>query len=123
MDNQVMRTIRLSGEDAISFANSLFRPTREEIEHHNELIRRIDENIKIERCSDGFEAEIADLDLSFLDEISSEKKMNVEVRFAFKTMAETFYNSGSQMLNETVVVEKNNNYSSSDDNNMLSWAA
>ncbi|MCI6499328.1 MAG: hypothetical protein MSA21_10660 [Lachnospiraceae bacterium] len=123
MDNQVIRTIRLSGEDAIFFANSLFRPTREEIEHYNELIRRIDENIKIERCSDGFEAEIADLDLSFLDEIQSEKKMNVEVRFELKTMAETFYNSESHTLNETVVVEKNNNYSSSGNNDMLIWAA
>lgn len=75
MDNQVIRTIRLSGEDAISFANSLFRlTTREETEHHNELIRRIDENIKIEKCSDGFEAEIADLDLSFLDEITNKKR-------------------------------------------------
>lgn len=76
---KMIRTIRLSGEDAISFANSLFRPTREEIEHHNELIRRIDEKIKIERCLHGFEAEIADLDLSFLDEISSENKKYVEV--------------------------------------------
>ena len=67
MGNQAARTIRLSGADAVNFAKSLFRPTIEEISIRYEHLNRIKENISIRRTADGFEAEIADLDLSFFE--------------------------------------------------------
>ncbi len=123
MGNQVVRTIRLSGEDAISFANSLFRPTREEIKHHREHINRINENVSIRRKTDGFEAEIEDLDLSFLDIPFNETKMNVKVTFELKASSAIYYSNERHISKETIVVERNNNYSSSGDDGFLPWAA
>ncbi len=123
MGNQVIRTIRLSGEDAVNFANSLFRPTREEISLRNEHMNRINENVNIKRTVDGFEAEIADLDLSFLAETPNEAKMNVEVTFKFKTSTAIYYNSQDSLSEGSVLVEKNNDYSSSKSDGLLSWAA
>ena len=71
MTSHLIGTIRLTGENALHFANSLFHPTKEESEHHNAIIDRIDGNIVINREEDGFTVEIGNLDLSFLDKVET----------------------------------------------------
>lgn len=71
MDNKLIGTIKLSSEDSINFVNSLFRPSQEVIENHNKILDKIDSEIVIRRFSDGFEADIQDLDLSFLQDIET----------------------------------------------------
>lgn len=46
---------------------SLFRPKKQKREHQNHLVEAIEQSATIENTDLGFEAEIADLDLSFLD--------------------------------------------------------
>ena len=67
MGSQLIGTLKLMGDDSVYFFNSLFRPTDEEIRHHDELIKKIDNDIKIIETHDGFTAEIEDLDLSFMN--------------------------------------------------------
>ena len=67
-----MERISLSGEDSIRFVNSLFRPTIEEAMRHNNYINDINKNIVIRHSDEGFEVDVADLDLSFLDGISQD---------------------------------------------------
>ena len=49
--------------------NSIFRPSKETIRKNKKLWKTIEQNISIQRCADGFEAEIKNLDLTFLDDI------------------------------------------------------
>lgn len=71
--------IVLTGDAAESFANSLFRPTRDEIERRNAVMEKIDREVTITEHEDGFSAEVSWLDLSFLDE---EKICPTYVNFA-----------------------------------------
>lgn len=68
MGRYSIEPIRLSGMDAINFANSLFRPTNEDLEKNKRAINDINEKIKVQECAYGFRVEITDLDLSFLDD-------------------------------------------------------
>lgn len=103
MNDQVVSTIRLSGQDAIKFANSLFRPTPDEIKDRSRYIDHINENIKIKRNDGGFEAEIADLDLSFLDNEPIRTKMNIEVTVDVKKSPVRF-NSNQEQVKSKVTV-------------------
>lgn len=49
--------------------NSIFRPSKETIRKNKKLWETIEQNVSIQRCKDGFNAEIKDLDLTFLDDI------------------------------------------------------
>lgn len=64
-------SIRLSGEDAINFATSIFKPSRETLIRNSEILESIESRIKIRRTSDGYEADIEDLDLSFIREVEN----------------------------------------------------
>ena len=55
--NTQVGSLKLTGKDSIDFFNSLYRPTDEEIHRHNELIKKIDNEIKITDAQDGFKAE------------------------------------------------------------------
>lgn len=76
MNNKV-NTLQLYGEDAYNFACSLFRPSKEAMERIKSSADAVN-NIVINRLDNGFEAEIEDLDLSFLDEILNENNITVE---------------------------------------------
>ena len=69
MMNSSVGMISLSGESSVRFVNSLFRPSLEEAKRHDSCIDAINANIVIVYTDEGFEADIADLDLSFLDKI------------------------------------------------------
>lgn len=111
MDNQMVETIRLSGEDAISFANSLFRPTQAQIDYNNRILEHINENVTITRNLHGFEADISDLDLSFLDEISEEVQMDIEATYEVKAISSVFYsNKEGKIDTATIAVGSDNKY-------------
>lgn len=79
-------TVVLTGESALSFANSLFRPTREEIERRNAVMEKINGEVTIIEHEDGFSANVSWLDLSFLKEEFSSS--NREVGLTIKTSTE-----------------------------------
>ena len=63
-----IKKICLSGEDSVVFVNSLFRPPLEAVRRHDSCVDAINKNIIINYGPEGLEANIADLDLSFLNE-------------------------------------------------------
>ncbi len=78
--------IVLTGEAALSFANSLFRPTREETERRNAVMEKIDRDVTITEHEDGFSANVSWLDLSFLEKEFSSS--NRELGLTMKTTTE-----------------------------------
>lgn len=80
MASEVVDTLILSGEDSINFANNLFRPSIDSLHSNSQILASIEKNIHITDTNNGFVADIADLDLNFLDKIGKEeKKFNIEV--------------------------------------------
>ena len=66
MNWETENVIRLSKEESVEFIRAIFKPTRKEIERVREILDKIDKNIIIKKTSNGFEADISDLDLSVL---------------------------------------------------------
>ena len=64
-------SVVLIGEAALSFANSLFRPAREETKRRNAVMEKIDSDVTITEYKDGFSANVSWLDLSSLEDESS----------------------------------------------------
>ena len=67
MNGSVVSRINLFGEDAESFIEAVFRPTKEQLEQRRNLQKELDTNIKIKENPQGFSAEISGFDLSFLE--------------------------------------------------------
>ena len=116
--------IKISGQDAVEFANSYYRPTKEEIKHFQRYMNDIDERIKIKgNTIGGFEATIEDLDLSFLDEMPIKNNIRVEIPYNVKKQ-ETLYIDNNQNTAEifidTVKVE---DYSEAENNDIQFLAA
>lgn len=81
MTNHIEKTIILTGEDALRFAYSFYRPSADDIKLNRERIESINNNISINRTDYGFEAVVKDVDMSFLNEISSDNKVSIETVF------------------------------------------
>lgn len=116
--------IKISGQDAVEFANSYYRPTREEIKHFQGYMDDINKKIKIKgNITGGFEASVEDLDLSFLDEIPIKNNISVEISYNIKKQ-ETLYIDNNQNTAEifidTVKVE---DYSEAENNDIQFLAA
>ena len=74
--------IEISGQDAVEFANSYYRPTRQEIKDFQGYMADMEKKIKLKgKTTGGFEASIEDLDLSFLDEIPIKNNISVEISY------------------------------------------
>lgn len=58
-------TLHLTGQNSINLFYNLFMPTKEAIEQHEKINKRINNGINIEETNDGFIATINNLDLSF----------------------------------------------------------
>ena len=123
MNDIITRTIHLSKDDAVNFANSLFRPTQREIENHREQLDKINRNVTIRRTEDGFIADVADLDLFFLEEKPLETTFNVTVTLKVKSETNIYYDSKKKIAKETIVVKTSTQYTSSKDDNFSPWAA
>lgn len=116
-------TIRLTGEVAVHFANSLFSPTKEEIERHNRIVDQIDRDVKLNRDEGGFTAEIAGLDLSFLENEPSSMniELNLVMRFTQDTVFEPFIGTDESM--QSIPVSVNVRQKETAGGGILSWAA
>lgn len=60
-------TLHLTGQNSINLFYNLFMPTKEAIEWHERINKRISNGINIEETNDGFIITVNDLDLSFLN--------------------------------------------------------
>lgn len=58
-------TLHLTGQNSINLFYNLFMPTREAIEQHERINKRISNEINIKETNDGFIVTVNDLDLSF----------------------------------------------------------
>lgn len=81
----VVSTLHLKGEDACYFVSSLFEPSSEMLEKIASSVERLN-SITVNKVENGFEAEVDDLDLSFLNrhlnigcEILDEMRINTEI--------------------------------------------
>ena len=61
-------TLHLTGQNSINLFYNLFMPTKEAIEQHERINKRINNGINIEETNDGFIATINDLNLLFLND-------------------------------------------------------
>lgn len=123
MASEVVDTIVLSGEDSINFANNLFRPSIDFLNSNSQILASIEKNIHITDIDNGFVADIANLDLFFLDKTGEEeKKFNIEVTINVNIDTD-FYNNEEQNNGLTWVVNNNDCYGKPEDSGYLSYAA
>ncbi len=120
---QTVRTVRLLGDESIRFANSMFRPTQEEMARSREYLGDISENISIRRNNDGFEADITDLDLSFLDVEPKEIKINVMISFENNISSSGHYNTFNKDSEYSTVIMKRKTHYNTENNKNISWVA
>ena len=118
-----LRTIRLTDEVSVHFANSLFSPTKEEIEQHNRIVDQIDRDVKLDRNECGFTAEIAGLDLSFLENepYSMNVELNLVMRFTQDTVFEHFIGTDESV--QSIPVSVRGQQKETAEYGVLSWVA
>lgn len=61
-------TLHLTGQNSINLFYNLFIPTKEVVEQHERINKKISNGINIEETNNGFIATINDLNLSFLND-------------------------------------------------------
>ena len=130
MTSQCVGTLVLQGQESIDFVNSLIRPTQEEMQHFREVLSGIVKNIEIRDAENGFVAQVANLDLSFLDDISDTKifdeLFNVNI-VAKNFFCEIYFSNATEISEVTVDISEDNSYDcaygDSYDNTYLSLAA
>ena len=130
MTSKCVGTLVLQGQESIDFVNSLIRPTQEEMQHFREVLSGIVNNIEIRDAENGFVAQVANLDLSFLDDISDTKifdeLFNVNI-VAKNCFCESYFSNATEISEVTVDISEDNSYDcafgDSYDNTYLSLAA
>ena len=60
-----INTLHLTGQNSINLFYNLFMPTKEAIEQHERINKKISNGINIEETNDGFIIIVNDLDLLF----------------------------------------------------------
>ena len=90
MNGERVGDIVLHGNDAIRFAYMLYHPTEEELLYNRSVLERIDNNITITERDNGYDAEIKDLDLSFLEEKPQCSLDNIEVTWTINIQKKNF---------------------------------
>lgn len=106
MNRQIVEDIILCGEEAIRFANILYRPTMEELFYNKSIMERIDHNITIMEKENGYDAEIEDLDLGFLEETSKNSLDGIEITWTLNIQKEEFfYSSSNNEVQAQMIVE------------------
>lgn len=93
--NGIVQTIVLSGNDSINFANSIFRPTHDQIIATKERMNFLDESIELISNENGFVANIPDLDLSFLNEkADASRTFSIDISVNVNTDLGMYINGG-----------------------------
>lgn len=104
MNRQIVEDMVLRGDDAIRFANMLYRPAKEELLYNKSVMEQIDHNITITERDNGYDAEIEDLDLSFLEEKPQCGLDNIEITWTVNIQKEEFFYSNSSNENSAQMV-------------------
>mgnify|MGYP002519598720 CR=1 FL=1 len=105
MNGERVGDIVLHGDDAIRLAYMLYRPMQEELLYNKSILERIDNNITITERDNGYDAEIEDLDLSFLEEKPQcSLNNNIEITWTVNIKKESFFYSNSSNENQVQMV-------------------
>lgn len=104
MNRERVGDIVLHGDDAIRLAYMLYRPTEAELLSNKSILERIDNNIAITETDNGYDAEIKDLDLSFLEEKPQCSLDNIEITWTVNIQKEEFFYSNSSNENQVQMV-------------------
>lgn len=104
MNGERVGDIVLHGNDAIRFAYMLYHLTEEELLYNRSVLERIDNNITITERDNGYDAEIKDLDLNFLEEKPQCSLDNIEVTWTINIQKEEFFYSNSSNENQVQMV-------------------
>ena len=121
--SRIVETLVLSGEDAVSFANSLLRPSSIDIQKRQEYIARLNDGVSIVRNNGGFTADVAGLDLSFLDNTVEEKRFNIKTTVRV-TLPDYKYNTDSGFDEYSIFAcDKNDEFCETCESDYLSCAA
>lgn len=126
MEQQKIGNIKLCGSDAIRFANMFYRPTKEELLYNKTILEQIDKKIKINEIDNGYEAEIEDLDLSFLEEKKTQHSLNIKSTFILKNSKENIFyanNDTKKQVQMIVKTKKTSIYENTSSDRMFLGAA
>ena len=85
--------IRLNGEDSVRFVEALLRPALGDIDENTKVMERIDRDVILQETDNGFNAQIKNLDLSFLDDIEPAYEKNpisIHVQISVPVMRKQF---------------------------------
>lgn len=104
MNGERVGDIVLHGDDSVRLAYMLYRPTEEELLYNKSILERIDNNIMITERDNGYDAEIKDLDLSFLEEKPQCSLDKIEVTWTVNIQKEKFFYSNSSNENQAQMV-------------------
>lgn len=116
-------TLRLSGDEALDFVTSFLHPSAEEIAQYGVMRKRRDDNISINRNSKGFEADIAGLDLSFLDEDIKEEQVSITVTMAIGIPTEYYCSTDAVMNHRVIISNSEKDFKKCKTSDLLSIAA
>ena len=106
MNRQIVEDIIWCGEEATRFANILYRPNMEELFYNKSIMEQIDHNITIMEKENGYDAEIEDLDLGFLEETSKNSLDGIEITWTLNIQKEEFfYSSSNNEVQAQMIVE------------------
>ena len=104
MNGERVGDIVLDFNDAKRLRNMLYHPTEEELLYNRSVLERIDNNITITERDNGYDAEIKDLDLNFLEEKPQCSLDNIEVTWTINIQKEEFFYSNSSNENQVQMV-------------------
>lgn len=106
MMRQIVKDIILCGDGAIRFANMLYRPTEDDLLHNKSIMEQIDHNITITETDNGYDAEIKDLDLDFLEEKPQYSLDDIKITWTLNIQKEElFYSSSNNEIQVQMIVE------------------
>lgn len=106
MNRERVGDIVLHGDDAIRFAYMLYRPTEAELIYNKSIMEQIDDNVTITETDNGYDAEIKDLDLSFLEEKPQCSLDDIEIIWTLNVQKEElFYSSSNNEVQVQMVVD------------------
>lgn len=98
MRNGRIGTLHLSGEDARNFAHSFFCPSAEEITEYQTIRTIRNESVTVRNADNGFVADVADLDLSFLEDDIKEEQVSITVTLSVKNTADEFTSTNADYI-------------------------
>ena len=122
--------IRLNGEDSVRFVEALLRPELGVIDENTKVMERIDRDVILQETDNGFNAQIKNLDLSFLDDIEPAYEKNpisIHVQISVPVYEKTvFFDSDGNVSTKTVIniiKSKKDGYEKIKNCENLLWAA